>query len=485
MKMRIDPTTLLRWSILIIAVALNGCSATGSYSSFQVDRNILVGNVSRKAFEYEGIERHPVIVIPGIFGTQLTNPETKAIVWGQFTGMEMVADFSAEQLRLLSTPMAEGKNLEELRDVVIPSGVLEVVKVKLLGLPLHVNGYKDMIDALELGGYSGGSIRPKDGSKYDTAFAFGYDWRRDLVDTAKQLHAFIQEKKRYLQKRYEEVYGVKDYDVKFDIVAHSMGGLVARYYLLYGDADLPADGSMPKVTWKGARNIGKVIVVGTPNAGYLDAFTELVEGMVFAPGVPRIEPAVVGTWSTLYEMMPFPSLEMVVDEKGKPLDLYNPDLWIQMKWGLADPRQNRELAKLLPGVTSSEKRRGIALDHLRKSLERAKQFALAVGVDAVPPKGLGLHLFVGESIMTNGRASVEETTGRVKIVKQVPGDGKVAARSALFPKDSEGKDQGPFIGSRIHWDSVTFLFAAHMGITRDPVFISNMLYILLSASNET
>ncbi|HUK82888.1 MAG TPA: hypothetical protein VLZ12_09695 [Verrucomicrobiae bacterium] len=480
MKAELDPPKILSCAVLIIAVALNGCSSTGSYSSFGTDEKILVGDTSRKAFQYEGIERHPVIVIPGVFGTQLTDPKTKTIVWGQFTGEEMLANFSAEQLRLLSLPMEEGKNLDDLRDAVIPSGVLKVVKVRVLGLPLHVNAYKDMIDALEFGGYHGSGTNAAAGKEYDTYFTFGYDWRRDLVDTAKQLHTFLQEKKKYLQKKYEEVYGVKDYDVKFDIVAHSMGGLIARYYLLYGDADLPADGSAPKVTWEGARNIDKAVIVGTPNAGYLDAFTELVEGLVFAHGVPRIEPATAGTWSTLYEMMPAPSLGMVVDERGEKLDLYDPALWIRMKWGLADPRQDKELAKLLPGIASSEKRRDIALDHLKKSLDRARQFAGAVGVDEVPPAGLSLHLFVGESIPTNARASVEEKTGKLKVVKQMPGDGKVASVSAIFNKSAGSKEDRPFVGSRIHWDSVTFLFAAHMGITRDPVFISNMLYILLS-----
>jgi len=155
-----------------------------------------------------------------------------------------------------------------------------------------------------------------------------------------------------------------------------------------------------------------------------------------------------------------------------------------MKWGLADPRQDPELAKLLPEVTSPEKRRAIALDHLTKSLARARQFTGAVGVDAVPPAKLGLHLFVGESILTNGRATVDETTGKMKVVEQMPGDGKVAARSAIFVQTAEGKHGGTMVGSRIHWDSVTFLFDAHMGITRDPVFISNMLYILLSGRDD-
>jgi len=95
------------------------------------------------------------------------------------------------------------------------------------------------------------------------------------------------------------------------------------------------------------------------------------------------------------------------------------------------------------GYHQFRNRREIALDHLKKSLDRAKQVACAVGVDAVPPAGLGLHLFVGESIPTNARASVEEKTGKLKVVKRIHGGGK-----------------------------------------RDPAFVSNMLYILLSGRAE-
>ena len=53
---------------------------------------------------------------------------------------------------------------------------------------------------------------------------------------------------------------VKNYDVKFDIIAHSMGGVLARYYLQYGSSDLPLDGSLPEVTWEGSKYIDKMIM---------------------------------------------------------------------------------------------------------------------------------------------------------------------------------------------------------------------------------
>ncbi|MEJ7711532.1 MAG: hypothetical protein WKF84_17125 [Pyrinomonadaceae bacterium] len=55
-------------------------------------------------------------------------------------------------------------------------------------------------------------------------------------------------------------------DLRFNIIAHSMGGLVARYAAMYGDADLPRDAEDLKPTWAGA-NINKVFMFGTPNEG--------------------------------------------------------------------------------------------------------------------------------------------------------------------------------------------------------------------------
>ena len=67
-----------------------------------------------------------------------------------------------------------------------------------------------------------------------------YDWRQDNVETARALDRLIEAIRRD--------YG--DPTLRVDIVAHSMGGLVARYYQRYGTADV-LDGRESQVTLYG------------------------------------------------------------------------------------------------------------------------------------------------------------------------------------------------------------------------------------------
>ena len=46
-----------------------------------------------------------------------------------------------------------------------------------------------------------------------------------------------------------------------------MGGLLTRYYLRYGSADSLVDGQPPALNWSGAKDIDRVILIGTPNNG--------------------------------------------------------------------------------------------------------------------------------------------------------------------------------------------------------------------------
>ena len=104
------------------------------------------------------------------------------------------------------------------------------------------------------------------------------------------------------RKSCKRRYGT-DTEVKFDIVAHSMGGLITRYFLRFGDADLPADGSVPPTTWAGAQYVERAVLVGTPSARSMIALKNLVEGVQFAPVLPRYGPTLLGTFPSIYHLL--------------------------------------------------------------------------------------------------------------------------------------------------------------------------------------
>lgn len=425
---------------------------------------------------------NPVILIPGILGSKLRDGETGQLVWGAFDGGTADPE-TPEGARLIAIPMKEGVPIDELTDSVRSDGALDRVKVKLFGLPLQLNAYINILSTLGAGGYLDQSLASNKlneidyGKDHFTCFQFDYDWRLDNVENAKRLKKFIEEKRAYIIGEYKKR-GIRREDVKFDIVAHSMGGLLTRYFLLYGDNDLPGDGSMPEVTWEGAKYVEKVIIVGTPNAGAIGAVETLVKGRDIGPFLPKYEPAIIGTMPSLYQQLPRTRHGEVVDENGNRLDLTDPEVWIKLGWGLADPGQDRVLEWLLPDVSDPAKRREIALDHLKKSLKRGKEFEDAIDTPAAPPPGLKLYLIAGDAILTGAGIKVDTATGKYEVSQYSPGDGTVTRSSALMD-ERVGSYWTPKLLSPIKWSNVTFLFTDHLGLTKSPAFSDNVLFILL------
>ena len=476
-RARTGRTAWLRAAGAILATAAVGCSTS-------LKPPDLAALYNRSA-QYHGPERNPIVVIPGILGSRLKDLETRSTVWGAFGG-DFADPGTTEGARTMALPMREGVDLRALRDGVVPDGVLDRIKVRLLGLPLELKAYFQILRTLGAGGYhdeSLGVLGEVDyGSDHYTCFQFPYDWRRDNVENAARLHEFLLEKRAYVRAETMRRSGV-DRDVKFDVVAHSMGGLLLRYYLMYGKEDLPADGTLPEPTWAGKDLVDRAILVGTPSSGAVDALAQLVRGRSFGFFMPSYSPAVVGTFPALYELLPRGRHGALVESAApgaKSVDPLDPAVWEREKWGLAAPDQDEVLRWLLPDETRPEARRRIALDHQRKSLERARRFHAALDRPAPAPAGLGLYLVAGDAEPTNAVAAVRGPSGSFEVLRKGPGDGTVLRSSALAD-EREGGEWTPWLRSPVPWTHVTFLFTDHIGLTRDPAFADNVLHLLLEA----
>lgn len=441
-----------------------------------------LGGLYNPLAQEETPHRNPVILIPGLLGSKLVDAESGRVVWGAFESGYVNPD-TAEGARLVGLPLHAETALSAEPDSVVSRGSIDRMVVRLVGLPLELTAYAQVLQALGVGGYRdedlarGGGVDW--GDRHFTCFQFDYDWRLDISETARKLARFIQEKRRYVQQEIRRRFGIVDYDVRFDLVAHSMGGLVARYYLRYGAQPLPADGSLPEVDWSGSRYVQRLVLVATPNAGSLDALQALVKGYRPAVFLPRYAPALLGTMPSIYQLLPRGRHRALLDEQGKPVkSISSPALWESRGWGLADPRQDEMLSHLMPEIDDAGARRRLALAHQARLLQRAQQFAAAMDAPVARPASVEYFLIAGDAEDTPA-AFRSDAAGRLQTAEYGPGDGVVLRSSALL--DERRRRRGT-LKSPIRWDRVLFLFADHLGLTRDPAFIDNLLYYLLESN---
>jgi len=303
MRVKVKSNIIGFCAAVIFSMVLSGCAVFNKRPTSDLKF------IYQKSAQYHKPDRNPIIVIPGLLGSKLRNKETGQTVWGAFDGKSLNPN-TAEGERILSLPLQDDVLLKDIVDNVEPDGVLESVHINFLGVPLNIRAYANILSTLGAGGYVDedfGLSGVDYGEDHFTCFQFDYDWRRDNIENAKRLKVFIDAKRSYVQERYLELYGIENATVKFDIVAHSMGGLVARYFARYGDGDLPeydASGDDPVVPWAGAADIDRVILVGTPSAGSVDAFTQLIDGFDVGPFLPHYESSVIGTFPAIYQLLP-------------------------------------------------------------------------------------------------------------------------------------------------------------------------------------
>ena len=305
--------------------------------------------------------KRPVVIIPGILGSELINTKTGEKVWP--------SAFRTKQEGLPISP-----NLEANRDDLVPGKIVETAKLAKLLPEVYV--YRDLLEALRrYAGYREGDWdNPAvDGDK-DTFYVFAYDWRRDNVTNARELVRRLQRLKDKLHRE----------DLKFNIVAHSMGGLIARYAAMYGDADLPAGDGPIQPTWLGAAHISKIVMIGVPNEGSADAFATLVEGYSVTEGLRRRVPLLnkltaedAARTPSVFQLLPHADVVQFLDEHLKPLnvDLYDAEVWKRYGWSAIHTPEFRRQFESKNGTDGEVD----VLDaYLVATLQRARRFHQAL-----------------------------------------------------------------------------------------------------------
>lgn len=297
----------------------------------------------------------PIIVIPGLIGSELINKNTNETVWFD------LARSKDDDLRLPISP-----NLAANKDNLVAGDILRNVKY-LRFLP-ETEIYQSIADSLKLPGeYAEGNWDAPDANGFqDAYYVYPYDWRRDNVENARLLIQKINALKLKLKRP----------NLKFNVVAHSMGGLIARYAAMYGDADISVGARRIVPTWAGAKSIGKIFLVGTPNEGSMSALTGLLNGYsitrVNLPFIQSITKFDMFTIPAIYQLLPANGTLRAFDENLKPLqlDVYNPATWEKYGWAAyTDPKFKKEF---------SAAEQAQAKTYFRVVLNRARRFHEAI-----------------------------------------------------------------------------------------------------------
>jgi pimeloyl-ACP methyl ester carboxylesterase len=223
----------------------------------------------------------PVIFVPGIGGSRLRNRNTGKVVWGNLETM-------FGDLQKISLPDRDTDLIE----------ATEVIDKIVIFCPFQTSFYGE-IETFLCKNLS--YARDKD------LFFFCYDWRQDCAVSAEKL-------KEYIGERYDQL------GKKLTIVAHSMGGLIARYCTDCLEAHQYVD---------------KIIALGTPHRGSPNALESLLKGACVFPGGFRRQETLkcLKTFPSAYQLLPtLGSKEVYIqDDHMSPVDIFKELDWLGTK----------------------------------------------------------------------------------------------------------------------------------------------------------
>jgi hypothetical protein len=175
-----------------------------------------------------------------------------------------------------------------------------------------------------------------------------------------------------------------------------MGGLIARYAAMYGDADLPGGTRRIVPTWAGATRINKIFLLGTPNEGSITSLDALINGYAIGPkgiNIPFIQDLTrfdMFTIPALFQLLPHGGTIRAFDENLKPLrvDIYSPATWEKYGWAAyTDPNFAKQF-------TIEEQSQARA--YFRAVLNRARRFHQALDTNINAKGTVAIYLLGSE-----------------------------------------------------------------------------------------
>lgn len=202
----------------------------------------------------------PIIIVPGIMGTRLVDPDKNGVmVWNPLTPLALTSctegfgTFAANRNRLMDPrPLAPAEQHDIKREGSCVNTFFKAQVIPHFG-NLFFKYYFQLAFSLNDPGFSQ-QVQNKTGKTLQV-YGCGYDWRQDNAESARRLDAVVKEALRDT--------GAGE-SGKVIVVAHSMGGLVSRYYCK---------------KLGGESRVAALILLGTPNHGAPRAYALLKEGI--------------------------------------------------------------------------------------------------------------------------------------------------------------------------------------------------------------
>jgi pimeloyl-ACP methyl ester carboxylesterase len=220
--------------------------------------------------------RDVIVVVPGIMGSTLARRDGDKLlpVWAPSArGIVAAIRTLGESIKDLKFPdwLADA----EPGDGIEPTGLFPNIHL-VPGLWSIDRGYSRLLgwlhETFELS--TPGNLIP-----------FGYDWRLSCMVNARRLKAVVEpvlEARRALGGEFK--------DAQLVIICHSMGGLVARWYVEH---------------LGGSEVTRKVITIGTPHRGSVVALDKLVNGLRVGMGPLAIDlTELARSLPSMYELLP-------------------------------------------------------------------------------------------------------------------------------------------------------------------------------------